>query len=398
MGDWKSGVLGDLVELKRGYDLPKKRRQTGSFPLVSSSGITDYHVEAMVKGPGVVTGRYGTLGQVFFIEEDFWPLNTTLYVRDFKKNDPRFVSYFLRSMDFMAYSDKAAVPGLNRNHLHVAPIYYPTNLQEQQELASLLGALDDKIELNRQTNETLEALARVLFKDWFVDFGPTRAKAEGCEPYLAPELWELFPDALDDEDKPVGWEMRSIYDFANVVYGAPFASKQFNTEQTGLPLIRIRDLETHEPGVCTEERHPKGHLIQPGDIVVGMDGEFRLHVWKGPKSWLNQRVCHFEPLSGVPTSFLVEALKEPLAYFERGKVGTTVIHLGKSDIDTFKLIHPGENKLLAFSDLVEPLLEQCVTNALGSRTLAQTRDLLLPKLMSGEIRLKDAERIVGEVT
>ena len=230
-----------------------------------------------------------------------------------------------------------------------------------------------------------------------MDFGPTRAKAEGRPPYLTPELWELFPDALDDEDKPVGWQMQSVYDFANVVYGAPFASKQFNTELRGLPLIRIRDLATHEPGVCTEERHPKGHIIEPGDIVVGMDGEFRLHVWKGPQSWLNQRVCHFEPRSGVPRAFLVESLKEPLAYFERGKVGTTVIHLGKSDIDTFQLINPGDKGLLAFSDIVEPLVEKCVENALESRTLAQTRDLLLPKLMSGEIRLKDAEKAVAEV-
>jgi len=281
-------------------------------------------------------------------------------------------------------------------HLREMRINLPP-LAVQEDIADVVGALDKKIELNRRMNETLETMARTIFKDWFVDFGPTRAKAEGRPPYLASEIWDLFPHALDDDDKPEGWEMRSVYDYANVVYGAPFSSKQFNDEKLGLPLIRIRDLATHEPGVCTEEKHPKGHIIEPGDIVVGMDGEFRLHVWKGPKSWLNQRVCHFEALSGVPTAFLVEALKEPLAYFERGKVGTTVIHLGKSDIDTFQLIHPGEKGLIAFSDLVEPLVERCVGNALESRTLAQTRDLLLPKLMSGEIRLCDAEKVVEAV-
>ncbi|WP_200900312.1 restriction endonuclease subunit S [Rubrobacter aplysinae] len=95
-GEWRSATLGDLVELKRGYDLPQRLRTQGTSPIVSSSGVTGYHSEAKVPGPGVVTGRYGTLGEVFYIADNFWPLNTTLYVRDFKGNDPRFVSYFLR--------------------------------------------------------------------------------------------------------------------------------------------------------------------------------------------------------------------------------------------------------------------------------------------------------------
>lgn len=109
---WKELNLGDVIELKRGYDLPKGKRSVGVIPIVSSSGISDFHSEAMVKGPGVVTGRYGTIGEVFYIDGDFWPLNTTLYVCDFKGSDPRFISYFLRTLDFQAYSDKGAVPGV----------------------------------------------------------------------------------------------------------------------------------------------------------------------------------------------------------------------------------------------------------------------------------------------
>ena len=169
-------TLGEVLELKRGYDLPRRQRSPGSVPLVSSSGITDYHVESKVKGPGVITGRYGTLGKVYFVPEDFWPLNTTLYVRDFKGNDPRFIAYCLSELDFSAYSDKAAVPGLNRNHLHEAPVRVPP-LTEQRAIAHILGTLDDKIELNRRMNQTLEEMARALFKSWFVDFDPVRAKA-----------------------------------------------------------------------------------------------------------------------------------------------------------------------------------------------------------------------------
>ena len=109
---WVQRRLGDVIVLKRGYDLPERDRRRGPVPVVSSSGITDHHSESRAPGPGVVTGRYGTLGQVFFVPNDFWPLNTALYAQDFKGNDPRFISYFLRSLDFSRFSDKAAVPGL----------------------------------------------------------------------------------------------------------------------------------------------------------------------------------------------------------------------------------------------------------------------------------------------
>lgn len=267
-------------------------------------------------------------------------------------------------------------------------------LHEQCAIAHILGTLDDKIELNRRRSQTLEAMARALFQDWFVDFGPVRAKMEGREPYLPADLWQLFPERLDDQGKPEGWETQSVYEFSKVIYGAAFSSARFNSKGIGRPLIRIRDLNTHEPGVYTDEKHPKGHLIEAGDIVVGMDGEFRLHIWKGEPAWLNQRVCHFEPLEGVPTSFLVEALKEPLSFFERGKVGTTVIHLGKSDIDTFKLIHPGASLLGAFGKATNALVAQAVRAALESRALAQLRNTLLPKLVSGELRIESAERFL----
>jgi type I restriction enzyme S subunit len=174
-GDWIRCRLGDVIELKRGYDLPAAQRLPGNVPIVSSGGISGTHSQAMVAGPGVVTGRYGTIGEVFYIEQDFWPLNTTLYVRDFKGAVPRLSAYFLRTLDFLAFSDKAAVPGVNRNHLHEADVIWPP-VRDQQAIADLLGALDAKIVLNQRMVETLEAMARTLFKSWFVDFDPVYAK------------------------------------------------------------------------------------------------------------------------------------------------------------------------------------------------------------------------------
>ena len=218
-GGWQEASLGEVIELKRGYDLPQRKRIPGSVPLVSSSGVTYYHTEAKVRGPGVVTGRYGTLGEVFFVPSDFWPLNTTLYVRDFKGNDPRFISYFLRGLDFSAYSDKAAVAGLNRNHLHQAAVRYPADITEQRAISHVLGTLDDKIELNRRMNETLEEMARALFKSWFVDFDPVRAKMEGrwhrgeSLPGLPAEHYDLFSDRLVYSELgpiPEGWEVTAL--------------------------------------------------------------------------------------------------------------------------------------------------------------------------------------------
>ncbi len=310
---------------------------------------------------------------------------------------PLFYYYYFSSPQGLRNLDtirrQVAVAGITGGDLADLIVPQPT-LQEQLAVTAILGILDDKVELNRRMNETLEAMARAIFKDWFIDFGPTRAKAAGREPYLAPDLWALFPDTLDGTGEPFGWSRQPINKFAKVVYGAAFASKHFNSDKRGVPLIRIRDLATHDPKVFTEEIHKKGHLVEPGDIVVGMDGEFSLQIWKGPRAWLNQRVCHFETMSGALTSFLAEALKDPLAFFERGKVGTTVIHLGKADIDTIRIIDPGTQVLQAFSSIVQPLVDMGVANAAQSSSLMETRNLLLPELMSGAVCLQDAERVV----
>ena len=237
-------------------------------------------------------------------------------------------------------------------------------------------------------NETLEEMARAIFKDWFVDFGPVRAKMEGRDAYLPEEIWRLFPDRLVESELgevPEGWGVKVLDEIAKVIYGAAFASKRFNDSAKGAPLIRIRDLSTNNPSVFTDEVHPKGHLIKPGDIVVGMDGEFKAYYWLGEPAWLNQRVCHFEPLVGVPKVFLRESIAEPLALLERSKVGTTVIHLGKRDIDNFEILVPSTSVIESFAQATEQLLNRIKTNAAESRLLASKRDSLLPELVSEEV-------------
>ena len=174
--DWLRTTLGEVITLQRGFDLPKSKRIDGPFPVIASTGPLGTHEEAKVKGPGVVIGRSGSLGGGQYIESSFWPLNTTLWVKDFKGNDHRFCYYLLRSLDLAQFNVGSGVPTLNRNHVHPLPVFLPP-LPEQRAIARVLGTLDDKIELNRRMNETLEEMARALFKSWFVDFDPVRAKA-----------------------------------------------------------------------------------------------------------------------------------------------------------------------------------------------------------------------------
>ena len=154
---WRLCKLGDVMELKRGYDLPTASRRPGHVPIVSSSGPSGWHDEVKATGPGIVTGRYGTVGQVFLIREDFWPLNTTLYLRDFKSNDLLYCYHLLCLVEFSKFSDKAAVPGINRYHLHEEPVV-AAPIEVQERFAKLAG---DWLELAARNTAQATTLAEM---------------------------------------------------------------------------------------------------------------------------------------------------------------------------------------------------------------------------------------------
>ena len=313
-------------------------------------------------------------------------------VRCGSKINNQFLAYYINTVSSGHVASH--IVGAVQQHFNVGaartlPVYLPP-LDEQRAIVATLAAFDEKIELNRKMNETLDGIARAIFKDWFVDFGPTRAKMAGTKPYLTTEVWNLFPNGLSVSGNPNGWKQCSIYEIAEVVYGAPFASTQFNTEKEGIPLIRIRDLPAESPGVWTTEVHPKGYIVKPGDIVVGMDGEFRAYLWGGMEAWLNQRVCVFAPKDGFSAAFVRSSIIDLLAEVEATEIATTVIHLGKNDIDRFMITMPPDDIVERFNQLAQPMYDRIVANKIENHRLTITRDLLLPKLMSGEIRLRDA--------
>ena len=271
----------------------------------------------------------------------------------------------------------------------------------QELIVSVLNALDDRIALLRETNSTLEAIAQALFKSWFVDFDPVHAKMQGRAPEgMDQATAALFPDSFEASELgavPKGWRLGSIYNVAKIIYGAPFASKQFKPAPPGKPLVRIRDLRDERPGVYTGEIHPKGYLIQPGDITVGMDGEFRAYLWGGEEAWLNQRVCVFQPVNCANSVFVRLSISPLLAAVEASETATTVIHLGKNDIDRFKIFHPGNLLLESFASVSTPIYQRVVRNKQMIQNLANIRDTLLPRLISGQLRLPEAQAIAESV-
>jgi type I restriction enzyme S subunit len=202
----------------------------------------------------------------------------------------------------------------------------------------------------------------------------------------------LFPNSMEDSEFgliPKGWKKVPLYEFAAVRNGAPFASKLFNSKREGLPLIRIRDLKTQATGTWSTENHPKGFTVSAGQLLIGMDGEFNPTIWCGEESLVNQRICLLENIPEVSAMYLYFALIPIMKRIENGAIGTTVIHLGKSDFDKIQIIDPGVQLLENFRNLMEPLLREIVELAEESRKLKKIRDLLLPRLISGELQIPE---------
>lgn len=231
----------------------------------------------------------------------------------------------------------------------------------QEAIGDLYFALSFKAEQNKRINDNLLEQMQALYKSWFVDYLPFGGI------------------------KPESWTQADIYSLANIIYGAPFTSKQFNTDGNGKPIIRIRDLKDQQFATYTTEVHPKGYLLQPGDIVVGMDGEFRPYIWGNDEAWLNQRVCVFENKRPNGKAFLYFTIKPLLYAIEQTQVATTVIHIGKKDFDAFELTLPDATALDNFDALTSPMIMQIVSNSFENKRLAAMRDALLPRVMSGEI-------------
>ena len=315
--------------------------------------------------------------------------------------DSRFASYLLSSMPYQELfiaiaTSSGGQANLSPAQILGAPMRYPT-LPEQRAIAHILGTLDDKIELNRRRNQTLEAMARALFKDWFVDFGPVRAKIEGREPYLPANLWQLFPDRLDDDGKPEGWAQRTVGSCFDLTMGQSPPGDTYNDTGDGLPFFQGRtDFGFRYPENRKYCSAPT-RIANAEDTLVSVRapvGDINL-AWE--KCCVGRGVAAVRHVSGARsfTYHAIWSLQDELRQYEH--TGTVFGAINKKQFEALGFIEPSQDLIDAYESKTGPLDDEIRNNIEESRTLAQLRDTLLPKLISGKLRIADAEKFVESV-
>lgn len=343
----------------------------GRVDLDGPDFVSDEHERAI--GPkvsqagDVLLTTKGTVGRVAIFPADvervvYSPQLCYFRVTEPKTIHPRFLAYWFKSEAFVRQASHRAnntdmAAYINLGDIASLSLDLP-GTSEQRAIAEVLGAFDDKIAANTQAARTADELIEAHYA--------AAIAVEGASSQL-------------------------LFDVLDIVFGEAFKGDSFSEPGVGRPLIRIRDLKTASPQVWTTEARPRETLILPGDVVVGMDAEFRASWWLGEPGLLNQRVLR-ATAKHASTAFAAMALKRPLSALEGEKSATTVIHLNKSDLARSSVMVPGAGALARFDAVAEPIRLARVALALENRKLAVTRDELLPLLMSGKVRIKEAEK------
>lgn len=372
---WEDVLLGDIVTLKRGFDLPASKRQEGAVPIFSSSGLTGYHNEAKLKGPGVITGRYGTIGQVFYTAKEYWPLNTTLYVEDFKGNNEKFIYYLLSFLDFTKFSDKSAVPGINRNHVHIYAVRKPP-LPVQKGIAATLSCLDDKIELNNRINANLEAQAQAIFKSWFVDFEPFQDGE-----FVDSELGRI----------PKGWKIDRFTDCVSVLGGGTPKTDKAEYWNGDIPFFTPKDvsgtyaLETEKHLSSQGLSNCNSQLYPVNTVFITARGTVGKIALAAADMAMNQSCYALVGKAGYSQLFiygLAQMMINSLKHKSNGAVFNAIV---TRDFDSEYVAIPAREVVAEYHAIVAPMFATMLGNSKQNRALAAIRDALLPKLMSDEI-------------
>jgi type I restriction enzyme S subunit len=394
--------LGDILNLKRGYDLPSYEREDGLYPIFSSSGISGYHSQYKADGEGVVIGRYGTLGEPYYVNGKYWPHNTSLYVTDFKGNSPKYVYYLLKCLGDIKTSDKSTVPGVNRNELHEMSVPFVTTRKQQDKIAAVLSVLDAKIELNNRINAELESLAKTIYDYWFVqfdfpfDFAQGKPSADG-KPYKSSGGEMVYvQEGKGERAIPAGWEVKKLREFANTASGGtPLSTKSEYYEKGDIAWINSGEVNNR---YITEANNFITHagldnssakLFEPNTLLVAMYG-----ATAGKVSLLqihactNQAICAITPNSIIYNNFLKFALDDLYKHLINLSTGSARDNLSQDIIKNLKFTLPEENLLIRFNKVVNPIISKILVNQRENQQLTQLRDWLLPMLMNGQVSIK----------
>ena len=340
MSIWKTDELGKFVTLKRGYDLPQQKRVDGAVPIFSSSGVTGTHKESMVNAPGVITGRYGTIGEVFFSKEPFWPLNTTLYVENFHGNDERFIYYFLKSLKWEKFTSASAVPGINRNTVHKEIVEIP-DLESQRKIAAVLSAFDDKIDINQRINDNLEEQSKVIFDKLFPNISNGSYTVGN---YITPKRGKNL------------LSKNAVQGNVPVVAGGLVPSVYHNTSNTKAPVL----------------------AISASGANAGYVSLWNIPIWASDSSYIDSSMTN-------NVYFWYVLLKKRQKEIFDAQTGSAQPHIYPQHIAGMPIKELEVAKIQEFNAMVTPIFEKIGKNLKENTQLETLRDILLPKLMSGEI-------------
>jgi type I restriction enzyme S subunit len=428
MSDWHTEPLDECLEALldyRGKSPPKSEKGVPvlSAKVVKTTGLVrpieqkiaiDYYPKWMVRGlprvGDVVMTTEAPMGEVIQLDAETvrYALGQRIVCMRGKpqKLDNTFLRYLLISpaqqAKLASYATGTTVLGISQKALRAVPVSYP-RFDEQKRIGELLGALDDKIDLNRRMNETLEAIAWAIFKDWFVDFGPTRANMEGRAPYLAPDIWSLFPNRLDDEGKPEGWSVGSLSDIA-ILNPESWSRANYPDRVDYIDLSNTKwgAIETITQFKSDAAPSRAQRILRPGDTVVGTvrpgNGSYAFVSADGLTGSTGFAVLR--PIQNIyrEAVYLAATSKDNIDRLAHLADGGAYPAVRPELVAATEFVSASEGVLAAFSSATGGLIDRAEANKRENRTLAATRDFLLPKLMSGEVRVKEAERLVGKAT
>lgn len=396
MSKWKKMTIGDFITLQRGHDLTNKEREIGNVPVYGAAGKNGYHSKSLANGPGLIIGRSGgSFGKVYFVKENYWPHNTSLYVTDFKENDPRFAFYLLRQMDLTSLNSGSAQPSLNRNYIYPLPIEVPEPYQ-QRKIAAVLSALDDKIEINNQINTELDHMAKALYDYWFVQFDFPGANGK---PYKSAGGKMVYHELLKKEI-PEGWGQEQINDLGTIVGGGtPSRSVDENFTNDGISWITPKDLSLNtgnkyitkgeldisEVGYKTASLNllPAKSVLMSSRAPIGYLAINRVDCTtnQGFKSV----VCN----KAYPHEYVYYVLKNYMPAIEANATGSTFKEISAGVFKAIKIIKPKHEIVGKFLERVKPIFQKQDILEQQNQQLAALRDWLLPMLMNGQVKVND---------
>ncbi len=360
MSEWQSVRLGEIAKLNYGKALKAEDRIEGTVPVYSSAGLTGYHNEPLVNSIGLIVGRKGTVGKVYYSKKPFCCIDTAYYILpDDNTYNFDYLYYLLQTLGLEELNEDSAVPGLNRETAY-GQEFLLAPLEEQKAIASVLSSLDDKIDLLHRQNIILERMAETLFRQWFVED--------------AQEDWGEVP-------------LSSIATFLNGLACQKFPPTDAINK---LPVLKIKELSSgisENSDWATSNVKPE-YIVENGDVIFAWSASLMVKVWDGEQCVLNQHLFKVTSQE-FPKWFYLNWCKHHLDEFISisSSHATTMGHIKRGDLDTAMVKVPKPHELELMTEQMTPLLEKQITNAKQIKTLEKLRDNLLPKLMSGEVRV-----------